>query len=499
MSQRVSSRHEGDLGGRFLPFGNVEQVGITITIPREAAALPSTQHAAWMLINLLARLDGIVHKVAVRCPSGIGLSGRVIPLASRDLDLRSALVVGGNAIGIVPVVEELELGRTIVVGPARPMSGGADLFAAGGGWCGGVSLTGAGMERLDYESPLPFGPYIAACIAAAEVFKAARMQPGTYAAPPSAFYSCWSHSAAELPARLGPSNIELTLDASLVGVGAVGSGVLHSLWACPALRGAMVLIDNDPKGLDMTNLNRYSIFGRTSVGSPKATSAAGALSDSSIRFSAHDREIESFRLSTPRVVSAVDRNTARAAIQNQYPARILSGSTSDLRAEVLRCGPPGVGACLRCFNQPEKIPPDQELRSRLKTAGEAELATLAESAGISLAEAKDWLATGSCGLAGARLLPLLRRVEGEPEFAVGFVSVLAGVMLAAALLKDCLPHNEPLSEARQRATFQFFSPLARSNRAASFLRDPACPMCAPDSIACAAWARRFAAIPVVGP
>lgn len=30
-----------------------------------------------------------------------------------------------------------------------------------------------------------------------------------------------------------------------------------------------------------------------------------------------------------------------------YSARIFSGSTLNLRAEVLRCGPPGIGAYLR--------------------------------------------------------------------------------------------------------------------------------------------------------
>ena len=436
-----------------------------------------------MLINILARLQGIVHKVAVRCPRGVELIGRVVPLAARDLDLYSALIAGGNAIGAVPVVDDSDIGRTVVVGP--PGARQADLFAMGGGWCGGVSVSEIGLDSLDYASPLPFGPYIAACIAAGEIFKAARMRPGAYTSPVSAFYSCWNHSATEFPDLRGPHDVGLDLDASLVRVGAVGAGLLHSLWACPSLRGSMTLVDHDPNGLDATNLNRYAIFGRSSVGSPKATAAALALLDSEISLNAHDGRIETFRLSTPRVVSAVDRNSARSAIQNQYPAGIFSGSTSDLRAEVLRCGPPGVGACLRCFNEPEKIPPDEDMRTKFKAADESELAALADSAGVSLSEAKDWLATGRCGHAGERLLPLLRRDGGEPEFAIGFVSVMAGTLLAAELLKDHLDHNLPLSEDSQRATFQFFSPLARSNRAAGFLRDPTCPMCAPATCATA--------------
>lgn len=477
-----------------MPFGDVDQVSVSIEIPPDAAMLASTQHAAWMLVNLLARLEGVVQKVAVRCPPGVRLAGRVSPLASANLDLADALLEGGNAIGVVPVVRDLELGRTIVVGPARPRPGRGDLFAAGGGWCGGVSATGVGLDQVDYDSNLPFGSYIAACLAAGEVFKAARMKPGSYNTPSSAFYSCWHHSSTELPDRRGPRDFEFDLDASLVGVGAVGSGALHSLWACPGVSGSMTLVDHDPGGLDATNLNRYCIFGQASVGSPKATSAAAILSGSGLRFEAHDCAIESFRLPTQRVISAVDRNFARSAIQNQYPARIFSGSTSDLRAEVLRCGPPGIGACLRCFNEPEKIPPDQELRSRFISSGEGRIGELAGSVGVSLEEAKEWLATGQCGIAGERLLPLLRRDGGEAEFAVSFVSVMAGTLVAAELLKDHCGQRELLSEDRQRASFQFFSPLARSNRATGFLRDPACPMCSQNPAARDVWSRRYGAI-----
>ncbi len=477
-----------------MPFGNVEQVGVTVEIPAAVAGLPSAQHTAWMLINLLARFQGVVRKVGVRCPPGVALGGHVVPLAPRNLDLATALVAGGNAIGVVPVERDAQLDRTIVVGPDLPATAKADLFASGAGWCGGVSVGEPSVDALDLASPLPFGPYLAACIAAGEIFKAARMHPETYTAPPSAFYSCWNHAAGARPVGEGPPDVDIAIDASLVGVGAVGCAVTHALWACSALRGSLALIDHDPKGVETSNLNRYSIFGQASVGHPKATAAAQTLSDASIRWVPHNDRIESFRLATPRVVSAVDRNTARAAIQNQYPARIFSGSTLDLRAEVLRCGPPGLSACLRCFNEPERIPPDEELRSKLKAASEAELASLARSAGITLAEAKDWIATGRCGVAGERLLPLLRQDDGDSEFAVAFVSVMAGTMLAAELLKDHLVRTAPLCETRPRAAFQFFSPLARSNRAVPFRRDPTCPMCAPDSIACATWVRRYGSL-----
>jgi molybdopterin/thiamine biosynthesis adenylyltransferase len=490
MNQRVSSRHEGDLGGQLLPFGDANQVGVTILVPAETAHMPSVQHTAWMLLNLLARLDGVVHRVGICCPPGVALCGRVIPLAPRDLDLATALAVGGKAIGVTPVDPDVRLERTISVGPART-AGQVDLYALGGGWCGGMATAPDAANQLDLRSALPFGPYLAACLAAGEVFKGARMRPGTCVSPPAAYYSAWSHVASSSPIPGGCSRVEVGLDVALAGVGAVGSATTHALWACPGASGNTALIDNDPKGLETSNLNRYALFGQDSVGRAKATEAARIASDAEMRWMPQDAAIESMRLTSSRVASAVDRNSARAAIQFQYPARLFSASTLDLRAELLRCGPPGVGACLRCFNEPEKIAPDAELRQRLKAAPESELFDLAASVGLTLNEAKEWVETGRCGFAGERLLGLMRGETRGGAFAVGFVSVMAGTLLAAELIKDQLSLAAPLSESQQRATFQFFSPLARSNRASSYLRDPRCPMCGPETPACRIWTGRY--------
>ena len=94
------------------------------------------------------------------------------------------------------------------------------------------------------------------------------------------------------------------------------------------------------------------------------------------------------------------------------------------------------GACLRCYNPPEKIVPDAEARRRLKNMADNELGGLANMAEITVQEAKEWGDTGRCGIPGERLLPFLRIAVGEHPFAVGFVSVMAGTMLAGELVKD---------------------------------------------------------------
>jgi molybdopterin/thiamine biosynthesis adenylyltransferase len=490
MSDAVSSRHQGDLGGLLLPFGETNRISVTIAVAPESASLASSQHTAWMLVNILARAEGYVERLSIQCREGIDLCGRVVPLAERHHDLRGALISGGAAIGVLPVEADAQFEHTIVVGANKAWQL-ASTYAYSSGWCGGISDLPIPREVLGAPSVLPFGPYVAACIAAGEVFKAARMLPDQFVAPRSIFYSLWTHKAEPAPTILGPEGFSVILDGALAGVGAVGCSLIHAIWACPDITGRLILADNDAKGLDVTNLNRYALFGIGALGKPKASTAAEIARDSPVSWDPKDEGIETVTTPIQRIISAVDKNRSRQGIQGRYPARILSGSTLNLRAEVLRCGPPGVGACLRCFNPPERLEPDEEARRRLLKAPEEELAQLAESADITLLEAKEWLTTGQCGLAGERLLPYLRRSEGESTFAVAFVSVMAGTMLASELIKDHLGADQPLSGKAQRAVFQFESPLARTNRASAYARDPRCPMCHPATLASQAWSTRY--------
>jgi hypothetical protein len=94
-------------------------VGVTIVVLDAAASLPSVQHTAWMLVNLLARFQGVVHRLSVRCPAGVKLCGRIVPLVARDLDLATALIAGGNAVGVTPVEKDVQLERTILIGDTQ--------------------------------------------------------------------------------------------------------------------------------------------------------------------------------------------------------------------------------------------------------------------------------------------------------------------------------------------------------------------------------------------
>src|SRR5262249_52716790 len=135
-------------------------------------------------------------------------------------------------------------------------------------------------------------------------------------------------------------------------------------------RGMLLAADNDRKGIDKTNLGRYPLFGWTSLSKAKASEAHNLLRSATFEVIPCDGSFEHFfaEAEKPKIVlSAVDKNAARHALEEQYAPLILSASTHDLRAEVLRCGPPTSGACLACFNPLETaVRTEAEIRALLR-------------------------------------------------------------------------------------------------------------------------------------
>jgi molybdopterin/thiamine biosynthesis adenylyltransferase len=446
-----------------------------------------------MLVNLLARSDGVVDRVVLCCPTDIPLGGRIVPLAPRELDLASALRTGADEIGAVPVdvvpAGTFDAPFRFVVGPGDAESHGWRVH--GEGWWGGFSLgaiPGNGLSRL------AFGPYAAACLAMSELFKAVRAV--NYSPTPAAFYSLLSFTASSEPpitqsGRGDGLAIGVHLSCALAGVGAVGSAWAHTIWATPGATGSALLADADDYGVDLTNLNRCPLFGQSSIGKRKASEAARLAADAEIVWSPFDGRIGDAPDRPPLVLSAVDTNAARQEVQALYPARLLSASTLDLRAELLRCDPTTGTACLCCFNPVPPSTVDDELRRRFVAMSEARQQQIAAELGIAIEEAYAWAVEGQCGYAGDRIAQHLRPTDQGPRaFAVGFVSVMAGTMLAAQTVKEVLDAG-PVRGTACRAVLQFWNPLAPRNAVGRYLRERNCAACDPDTPACEIWRRRF--------
>lgn len=502
--EHLSDRHAGDLNGQLTPFAAARQVTVAVVVTPASAALTSTQHTAWMTINLLARSVGVIGAVHLVCPPQIPVADNVIPLAPRGGPLRDALLVGAQALDAVPVVLAQpghHADVTIVAGagespataaaePGRPQH---TRYVFGNGWWGGVSDT---PMSVDGTSRLPFGPYLAACLVVAEVFLDVRLPAHVPRASGSYGWDAWSQRHSAQPGPATPTHCgDLDLSGTtLAGVGAVGSTWVHTLWATPGLRGAVALVDDDQAGVTTTNLNRCPLFGQDSIGKPKAEEAAHITADSAITWQPrHGRFQDSSDMHT-LLVSAVDTNRAREALQQHYPPGILSASTRDLRAEVLRVGPPSIGACLRCYNTPEPIIADDTLRQHALSTGAANLEELASDLDLDCEAVDQWLNRGDCSEVGDRLLAALRRdhPDAAPRFAVGFTSVFAGTLLAAETVKihmkvPMVPNDSSLNNT----TFQFLKPRSPVNEPRVLRADPSCPACSPTNVATSVWRNRI--------
>jgi molybdopterin/thiamine biosynthesis adenylyltransferase len=273
---------------------------------------------------------------------------------------------------------------------------------------------------------------------------------------------------------------------------------MHTLWACPGLTGDVVVADADVEGVTLTNLNRGVLFTRADINTSKAHAAATAAAGS-IRWEAHQGRFEEVESAPEILVSAVDTNRSRSALQDRYPARILSGSTRDLRAEVLRVGPPGVGACLRCYDVPEPAMPDAEVRRRAldPADGGSTINLLAAEGGLTPGEMTAMLGRPVCDEVGERTLRRLREMldTDVPQFSVGFTSLTAGILLAAETVKTLLPVVDTEASSDEflpnDLTIQFWRPAAPNNGLTRLGRDRECTACVPDSVRLRVWSSRY--------
>jgi hypothetical protein len=151
-----------------------------------------------------------------------------------------------------------------------------------------------------------------------------------------------------------------------------------------------------------------------------------------------------------------------------------------------------VGACLACFN-PLKLNQRTENDIRELLSAKPELIShLCEKLHLNQDEAAVWIRDRKCNETGDRLVDEFRTDDGSaPAFAVGFVSVLAGTMLAAELLKRMATKAGSLDGTMNRALFQFQNPAAATNRVSFYPREECCSACAGKNAGTRIWQRRY--------
>jgi len=469
---------------------------------------PGVQHLTWLLVTLLTRsTSAVIETLGIRTADTPLVPGIDPAAPDGSPSLLAALKATADAFGpgAAPVVDAGDIdGADLVLQIGNPTAAwlGADvLHVSAAGWTGAVTPAAGDVLPTDGATDNPFGPYVAACLAAGQAYMYARVRDHHLQA---VALNAWTLTQATTDlgviAAVDPGEPSVELDHVLAGVGAVGTALLLTLWAYRQASGIIRAADADPKGVDDTNLNRCVPFHWSDLGLPKAVVAAKRLGGN------HGLVIEptvgyAQNLVGPRthLISAVDVPKARQDLQDKYSASAVQASTSGLRLEMLRVDPTVGTACLRCFNPPSEETPDSEVRAQVADMDEATIAAHAAAVGTDPDQVREWGRVGGCGQIGDALLNRLRPSDGgAAQFSVGFMSVLAGVLLAGQVLKDAarragnpdpITDRVPLAGGQARFVANLLDPVNALAGIRRYGGDNDCPACR--GIRADVWANRW--------
>jgi ThiF family len=383
------------------------------------------------------------------------LFARLYPSLRLDIDdakLRQGL--SALALEINPVIDlqgAADIG--VAIGPDATRYP-TTIFAGSRGW---LAQVGSQRPYTVGQTGVPFGPGVAACLAAANVFRRCFLG-GDAPLDADSMFSAFDVGDYS---RNGPASIELAVgeDAALIGAGAIGNG---ALWALRALtvRGALVVVD--PQAVELSNLQRYVLADISDVGAAKTgvvQRAAGGFSiDASPMPVAEFVAARHYGLGT--VMVALDSARDRRAVQSSLPRRVINAWTQQGDLGVSVHAPFGSGgACLECLylaqgkkpNEDELVAaalgvPDQLRKVRELLDNHAavglELARLVASRLNVAPEEADKFAGKLirelyvAGVCGGALVPLRHdNVPGNLHVPLAHQSALAGVLLAAAFVR----------------------------------------------------------------
>lgn len=475
----------GDVGDRFSGHTS-DKSKIGITISEAFAARRDGQLLLWMTSNLICRLKGVVSELEIRVPPSVQTSApRYMPFGSTSPNLRTAL---SDALGHCARACRVEctsgddlrpyLDAVVVLGQDAATSSEA-LFMKSAACSGWLAYVGDKEDLCDLNLPEtgnPFGAFAAACIAVGEVYKSVcGMKPDK-----GDMIDSMCFSAYDLRCRLKPwGNLEnppvdgpVDLgNLHVCGAGAVAHAFCQTLLPMDGLAGNLFFIDqsadpnNPDEKIEPTNLARYIMASNQDEGGDKAGLLADRMSASGIQTGFSDDGFEAYvnranNVKLPHVVSCVDNNGARHAIQDRIPKMIHGGSTSDLRSQVsvydLGCND---CQCLKCYNPKKDTASDTEVYERLKNMPMEQRRALAVDRGMEPEVLERHLQDPVCGTLGNESIQKFAEIDDAPEFSVNFVSALTGVLLAGEVVKSKNSRLIPALDGRRRvdASYAFFT------------------------------------------
>lgn len=481
----------------------------TVGTSREGAATLE------LLVDLCARLYPVLRVIALDADA----AAHIARVRAQAMAINPRLDIGEDGTNAAVVVV---VGRTpftaLAAAPVAPVTP-TILYAGSAGWLAAFSRSapvGSGA------SANVFGAAAAACLAAANVFRAifgAQLPHGALdddvvfslcvfapvraagggrsGTAPAASARDLLESLATDPRRNPPSPSRVELgDTHLAGVGAIGHAVVWALRRTPGLAGTLHLIDSE--AYDDTNPQRYVATAHDAAGFKATAIAAGAWAAADLRVVPHDLpwadHVAAFTAAQghwriTRVALALDTAADRVRVQAALPERVLNAWTQPdnlgiSRHDFLQ------GPCVCCLYLPTgRVPNQDELIAaafRITDALELKKVRWYVDTGAPLdLEALGWLADRigadadtrqrMQGFAGRPLVTLYARgvcgglllpgaapgdgIAAGGDVPVAFQSALAGILLAAEIVLDAAALRD--TSLPPRTEIDLLRPLGR--------------------------------------
>lgn len=372
---------------RFAAVLEAHRVGIAFD--EQAAISAEGRLTLTLAVNLAARLYPTLVLVpcgerAVRlCPALSTLARMINPSITLVSAVHSA-EGSGSSTGTAPTI-------CVVVGAtaASALGVAADTRAVYAGSAGWLALLSSCGPVSCGDTALPFGAGAAACLSMAKVFRHvfAAQLPGGDADEELALSTLTLETGAD--ARASDVSGTFTVDITgtvLVGVGAVGQGVLWALTRTPGLCGELEVVDDQQH--DLSNIQRYILTAMADVNSEKADVALRPdspppgdlppadpamrlrrpLERGGLQIVPHAQTWGQFLAGRqapwrlPRILVALDSARDRIAVQASLPAWVANAWTQPGDLGVSRHRGLEPGACLACLYVPtERAKNEDEL------------------------------------------------------------------------------------------------------------------------------------------
>ena len=289
----------------------------------------------------------------------------VVPLGSGEGALALATELYSSARAINPKIEggvgePVEFDAAVCVGTTPFRAGKRVIYAGSDGWIAKVSTD---HPVGSAHTTNPFGACAAACLAAANVFRAVfDTELGDPGLDGDATLSLLDYAVTgRSPANVAlPEHIDVG-ELFLVGVGAIGHGAIWA-WACvEGLHGVLHLVDEEE--YDESNLQRYVGTVAAGMRPAKSENAVALLSRrSEVRVEGHAQTWDEYLhhrgdWNLDRVALALDSAEDRILAQASLPRRIYNSWTQSDSLGISRHDFLST-ACVACLYLPGGAVPD---------------------------------------------------------------------------------------------------------------------------------------------